>query len=86
MSNAFRCTTCATKRGKMVPGHCTECPNGTHMAMVQLCSACTTAHGNFGDRCEVCKAPLPTTCNPPSKPHTTSSFDGMAGPTGMGGC
>lgn len=77
MANSPRCTTCAGKRGKQVPGRCDECPTGTHRADAHLCPGCATKGGL---RCESCKTNLPT----PAHRHQPS--DGMAGPTGFGGC
>lgn len=77
MANSNRCTTCQGKRGKQVPGNCTECSGGTHQAMVTLCPTCTKG------RCEVCKTPLTRTCGTPTP---TNSIEFGAGPTGFGGC
>lgn len=80
MANSGKCQTCSTKRGKMVPGNCTECPSGTTQAMVKLCPTC--ANG----RCVVCKEPLTGSSGDSSSSGTPLSELLGGGPTGFGGC
>lgn len=77
MANSDKCTTCATKRGKMVPGNCAECTGGTSQAMIKLCPTC--ANG----RCVVCKEPLP---GGSGDSGGGSSIELGSGPTGLFGC
>lgn len=50
----MRCSNCQKKRGKQVPGRCTNCGAGTHQAMCKLCTSCASKQ----NACEVCKNPL----------------------------
>lgn len=78
MANSDKCTTCATKRGKMVPGNCNECPGGTTQAMVKLCPTCAKG------RCVVCKTLLTGSTNGGNGTPLSDILG--AGPTGFGGC
>lgn len=79
MAKSQVCSVCAQKRGKQVPGNCSECSNGTRRAMVTLCPTCATKNGK--PRCEVCKTDLSS-----GTPATTRKVEFGCGPTGFCGC